>query len=170
MTLQQYGGLSFESPPGWIDKPILTFTAPGRVDTNLVATRETRSPGETIVTHARRQLLQLATRLPDFEVLETEDLEVAGRPATCSRYRWRGAKGVVEQTLAHVDSPEDDTTVLCFTCTARPESEFRSWVVLRQLLATARFDAGRAAPIDSGFFDIDDLPRVPVPGGHGRTR
>jgi hypothetical protein len=168
MTLHEYGGLSFELPTVWVEKTTLAFAAPGPTaarETNLRVTREKAHALDTVITFARRQLLHLAARVPQFELLEAEDFAIAGCRGTRSRVRWKGPKGVVEQAVAHIMSPEDESTILTFTCTSRPDSEFRSWTVLEALLATVRVGKERTPPADSGFFDIEHLPRAPMPAG-----
>jgi hypothetical protein len=172
MTYRDCGGRSFEPPWGWSDKTVFAWTAPpdasGSV-TNLTATRESRKPGETVFTLARRQLLQLSTRLSEFELLDVEDFEIDQCRATRSLFRWKNEKGPVEQAVAHLESLGDESTVLTITCTSRPNSEWPAREVLRHVLATARVDRGRPSkvpPANSGFFDINDLPSVPMPRGY----
>ena len=184
MTRCQYKGLTFESPPGWVDKTILALVAPSSdpesPGANLIVTRETRRAGESVATYAHRQIVQLAARLPQFEMLESSDSQVDGRSATRSRFRWKSAKGTLVQAMAHVESPEHGNGVLILTCTSSgKEADLPPWTLLEHMLSTARWEKSmpnEATPPPSSpassrksFFTMDDIPCVPMPRASGAT-
>ena len=144
MTQVAYAPFSFEAPAGWRAHTIAAFFAPPRaggeagIVPNIVVTREVRRAGESLAAHVKRQLLALAGALQGFEMRESEDIVVAGRPALLTRSVWRAQGCVVEQTVVHLEPEREDETVTTVTCTASVQAVERLWPVFERLVASLR--------------------------------
>src|ERR1700722_14093732 len=104
MARREEPGLSLEAPADWMDRTLITYTAPaapGETTTpTLVVARDVIKESETLQTYTDRHLLQLASELPDFELSNSGNRTIGegNYPAIYLRFRWRPPAGVIEQT------------------------------------------------------------------------
>jgi hypothetical protein len=140
MTWVPYHPFTFEAPPGWEDRTVAAFFGqpqPGDVIApNVVVTREPRRDGDRLRTHVQRQLLILAGALEGFDVLESEEIVVAGRVALQTRCMWSAQNATIEQTMVHLEPAEEDTTVMTVTCTSSLEAASAVWPVFERVVAS----------------------------------
>lgn len=139
--------ISFEAPESWEDKTIVAFAAPaqpGKFSPNVVMTKDTLKPGESLRSYADRQIMELARRLEGFDLIESGDRVLAGLNALEYRFSWTSEHAELHQHTVMV-APSD--RVLTFTGTATHEEEARLDEAMEELLATVKFPS-QAAPYD----------------------
>lgn len=116
--------IKFDVPRDWQDRTIVAYAAPLRPDqettANLVMTRQPLRDDDTFESYVDRHLDQVAERMDAFEVLDSEERELGGRPAVSLRVYTRSASGSFEQWLTLIELPE--RVVASFTMTA-PEQD-----------------------------------------------
>jgi hypothetical protein len=155
MPHHTYGSLSFQPPPAWRDRTLVTFVAPeaaGPGRPNIVVTGDARLPGETLHALVHRRTNEEA-KLPGFTVIEVRQTEVGGRAAVRTRFHARRGALVIDCIVVYVDPPSgsDVITITC-SCAAGPA---RGWItVLDAMLASVTFDASAAA----GDSDSEPVP------------
>ena len=150
MARQLHKALSFDIPEGWEDRTLTAFAAPVRpgktAQPNVVITQEALPGGQSLRTYATRQLTTLAKGLPEFELEETRDANIAGHPAIDVRFTWQGDKGPLVQRqlmLAHRD------------------------VVYNITLSTPRADAAAMASLFDGIVTSLSIPGASIaPAAH----
>lgn len=148
MAHVQYAPYVFEAPEGWEDRTIAVFFAPAQpgevIVPNVVVTREPRRDGDRLRTHVQRQLLVLAAALEGFDLLESEDIVVAGRHAMQTRCVWTAQSSTIEQSMVHLEPGDDETSVMTVTCTSSLDAAASTWPVFERLVASLQPAAQRA--------------------------
>ena len=143
-----YAPYLFEAPEGWEDRTIAAFFAPAQpgevIAPNVVVTREPRRDGDRLRTHVQRQLLVLAAALEGFDILESEEIVVAGRHAMQTRVLWTAQNATIEQTMVHLDPADGDTSVMTVTCTSSLDAAASIWPVFERLVASLQPAAQRS--------------------------
>ena len=178
MPRHQDKDVSFEAPADWADRTFVAFTAPPEAAANkdsapnIVMTREPMRPGDTLRTHADRQLLELGKQLKDFDLLESRETELSGQPAIVLRYLWVSHIGALEQSMTLVARPtETGNAVTTFTTTTTPQDAARARPFFTQILQTVRFEGNGAPPPKASpptpTSPQDQPPLVPMPGFRG---
>jgi hypothetical protein len=179
MPRHQDKDVSFEAPAEWADRTFVAFTAPPEAAANkesapnIVMTREPMRPGDTLRTHADRQLLELGKQLKDFDLLESRETELAGQAAIVLRYAWVSHFGALEQSMTLVVRPgESGHSVTTFTTTTTPQDAGRARPLFTQILETVRFESNGAPPPKASSPTTpttpqDQPPLVPMPGFRG---
>ena len=99
--------VSFDVPRDWDDKTIVAFAAPieagKEVTSNVVLTRDNLGTSDSIANYSDKQIVEMAKRLPGFELEHRKDVQVGDVPAVEMRYSWKGAHGLtVEQRVVMV--------------------------------------------------------------------
>jgi hypothetical protein len=113
--------VSFEIPEGWVPCGTLLAREPGAC-ASISAEREPLR-GNTLRAHADWRLAECARRLTGFDLLESREATLGGRPAVYMRFAWLANFGPVEEMLTmtlleRVD--EADTAIMTVsTCTRR---------------------------------------------------
>jgi hypothetical protein len=140
MAYVKYARYVFEPPAGWQDRTVAAFFAPPApgeaIAPNVVITSEPRRDGDKLATHVQRQLLMLAAALEGFDVLESEEVTVAGRRALQTRCVWKVEQTTIEQTMVHLEPDREDATVTTLTCTSTVEAATGIWPIFERLVAT----------------------------------
>ncbi len=139
--------LSFEAPAEWIDTTVAFFHGPAAPAgtppaSSITVMREPLRAADTLRTHADRKLVQLGKDLARFELLESTDVELAGRPAVLLRFRF-GPDGRerIEQTMVLVDPLDDPERVVVVVSTAAVlERVDETRVAFATTLRSLRFD------------------------------
>ena len=108
----RYGcaGVSFALPSEWEDATTFVARAPGADPSAplvLKVARERMGPSDSLWTHAGQVMAKLAKEIPGYELQESGDLEVAGRPGVAFRFRFTTDAGTCDQYLVLLD-PRDD--------------------------------------------------------------
>jgi hypothetical protein len=187
MPRHQDKDLSFETPDGWVDRTIVAYASPtdeqGReAAPNFVMTREQMREGDSLRSHADRQLLELGRHLKDFDLLESKETQLGGQPAIFLRYTWMGHFGRLLQTVTIVERqhPERGRVAASFTTTAKSDEALRTNAIFNEILKSVKFDGGDGAPPppprssgpeSGGRGSIDaGAPVVPMPGFRGGRR
>src|SRR5262249_44194265 len=143
---------------------------------NLVMTREALREGDSLRTHADRQLLDLVRQLPKFELMESGETTVAGRPAIFARFAWAGRLGAIEQSMTHIEQESlAGTIVVTFTSIASAENARKLTPLFRSVLDSVRFDAAAKAPAPIAKSaptapPAGTIPLVPMPGRRAASR
>jgi hypothetical protein len=147
--------VSFESPPEWANRTIVGHAAPAlendarAIVPNFVMTRQAMREGESLRTHADREIFQLGRRLEGFELLESSDTILAGSTAVHFRYRWVSHVGPLEQSLTVVErAANGERFTMLFTTTTTVADAPVARPVLSRIFQTIRFgeDVGRTSP------------------------
>jgi hypothetical protein len=184
MNQYHHREISFAAPQGWVDRSMVAFSAPKLKDepptgTNIVMSREPLPPGDTLRTHADRQLLAMGRTLEDFQIVESRELQVGGHNAILFRFRWRSVVAVLEQSMVLVESGTvPESCVTTFTSTARDQEAAEMRTVFAETLETVRFGATpppedfSAPPSSHASEDpisiMIEVPDVPMPGSRRR--
>ena len=175
-------GVSFELPPDWSDRTIVAFQAPPSPERsqapNIVVTKEPMRQGDTLRVHADRQMLELGRVLSEFDLLESRETELGGRPAIYVRFAWLSAEGPIEQSFTMVERQEDvGRAVTTFTTSAPRDQAEAARLVFGRVLASVEFDAPApeprgSAPPSSGIAPKPDspVPDIPMPGFRSARR
>lgn len=183
MPRHQDKDASFETPQNWVDKTIVAYAAPSEKPRdpapNFVMTREAIREGDSLRSHADRQLLELGRHLKDFDLLESKETQLGGQPAVFLRYTWMGHYGRLEQTVSIVERfMEQGRMATAFTTTAPAQDAAKARPLFDEMLRTVRFDgpqgppgAPQPPPPASGRPMPDaGAPVVPMPGYRGGRR
>jgi hypothetical protein len=185
MPRHQDKDTSFEIPKDWVDKTIVAFAAPTEkardAAPNFVMAREVIREGDSLRSHADRQLLDLGRHLKDFDLLESKETVCGGQPAVFLRYTWMGHFGRLEQTVTIVERfMEQGRMATSFTTTAPAEDASKTRPVFDELIRTIKFDGAQGPPTGGGApppmsgrsSQVPDpaAPVVPMPGYRGGRR
>jgi hypothetical protein len=139
----------------------------GAQPANIVVTRERREPGVTFQAYTMRCMLILS-RMPDFKLLETGVLEVAGRDALRVHFVSTSERGALEQVIVYVDTPDD--MALSITCTAAAAEE-RPWMpVLESLVASGRLAHASPEALANAMTSRAPKSPPPAPSSSGLDR
>jgi hypothetical protein len=132
--------ISFDVPRHWDDRTLVAFAAPPHpsqaVAPNVVMTRDTLGPTETLRAYADKQLAELAKRLDGFELGGREVTTLGGRPAVVLRFGSKGPNGPIVQRLAVVEGPRRG--VWCLTLSASKADAEQSDPLFDRILSTVR--------------------------------
>jgi hypothetical protein len=133
--------ITFDVPRHWEDRTLVAFAATPvsgqAVAPNLVMTRDTLGPSDTLQSYADRQLAELAKRLDAFELDGREETTLGGRPAVVIRFRSKASSGELEQRLAIAEGIR--RTVYCFTLTTSRADSDQMNPLFDRILSTVRF-------------------------------
>lgn len=158
--------VAFEAPKNWDDKTIVAFAAPatpGKFSANVVMTKDTLKPGESLRSYADRQIMELARRLEGFDLIESGERTVAGLPALEYRFSWTSEHAELHQHTVMFAPSEQ---VLTFTGTATHDDEATLDDAMEQLLATVTLP-GQTGYSPSGSGGGWPPPAPPATGGGG---
>lgn len=101
MARHTHKDLSFEVPDHWQDQTVVAYGSPpvkGKpAQPNVVITRDKLQDGQSIRTYSTKQVASIANSLPEFELEESRDINVAGLPAVEVRFTWEGEAGLLAQ-------------------------------------------------------------------------
>jgi hypothetical protein len=185
MTRFNDWGVALALPPDWRDRTIVAFQAPAGADDggrsqktaapNIVITKERIRDGDTLRIHADRQLLDLSKVLSEFDILESREAQLGGRPAIYMRFAWRSPQGPMEQSLTMVERDTDGRRAVTTFTTSTPRDQAEAArMVFEGILASVEFDELVPAPQhvgptprSSGIAPKPDslqMPRIPMPG------
>jgi hypothetical protein len=185
MPRHQDKDASFETPQTWVDRTIVAYAAPIENDRdaapNFVMTRNAIREGDTLRSHADRQLLDLGRHLKDFDLLESKETMLGGQPAIFMRYTWMGHYGRLEQSVTLVERfLEQGRTATAFTTTAPAQDAAKTRPLFDEMLKSVRFDGqpgpspggGGGGPLSGRPSQLPDptAPVVPMPGYRGGRR
>lgn len=135
--------VTFDVPRHWDDKTLVAFSAPARpgqaTAPNLVMTRDTLGPGDTLVDYAERQLSEMAKRLQEFELVSRSERSLGGQPALEMHFEWLGQAGPLEQRL--VIALGRRRQLYCFTVTSAKADGEQQGPLFERILSTVRFPA-----------------------------
>ncbi len=131
----------FDVPRHWEDRTLVAFAAPPRpgqsTAPNVVMTRDTLGPEETIQSYADKQLAELSKRLEGFELDERKELSFGGQPGVELRFSWIGSAGKLEQRLAMALGRK--RTVYCFNATMAKADADQMNPLVDRIMSTIRF-------------------------------
>jgi hypothetical protein len=93
VTRLRQKSFGFDSPPAWAASTLAIFYPPpavgaGPLAPRIAVTEEPLAPGVSLLTHVNRKLISLSKEYPDLEVLPSQDVTIAGRPAMELRFRF----------------------------------------------------------------------------------
>jgi hypothetical protein len=128
----------FELPKGWGLNGVLV--APGGARgfaTNLVMTRGTLGPAETLEGYVDRQIAEMAKTTKKFLLRGRADVIVAGLPAVAVRCAWHGVEGPVEQEITMLVR---SGAPILFTATVPKNQADKTLPILRAVLSVVSFD------------------------------
>ncbi|NUQ77981.1 MAG: DUF1795 domain-containing protein [Polyangiaceae bacterium] len=133
--------ISFDVPRHWEDRTMVAFSAPPRpgqaTAPNLVMTRDSLGPGESLDGYADRQISELSKRLQEFELLGRRERTLGGQPAEELHFEWLGQSGVLEQRL--VIAMGRRRQLYCLTATAAKADAEQLEPLYERILSTVRF-------------------------------
>lgn len=92
--------IAFEAPADWEDRTIVAFaapTVPGKFSPNVVLTKDTLKPGETLRAYSDKQIMELARRLEGFDLIESGDCTIAGTHGMEYRFSWKSEHAELQQ-------------------------------------------------------------------------
>jgi hypothetical protein len=154
--------IAFEAPDDWEDKTIVAFSAPpqpGKFSPNVVMTKDTLKSSETLRSYADRQIMELARRLEGFELVESGDRDVGGRPAMEYRFTWKSEHAELHQ---HSVILAVGTQILSFTGTAIHDDEGALEEAMQRVLGSVKYPAAMPGYSPTGGAP----PPAPVGGGY----
>jgi hypothetical protein len=158
---------SFEVPQEWHDGSIVVFHGPD--DVSVVVTQEPVPEGETLRRQADRELIQLGKSLREFDLLESHDTELGGRPAIHMRFTWVSARGTLEQSMTLVHNEREGACVATVFATAVPQDKAAAMrPIFEHLLESVAFDEpapppSRSTPTAGVAVEPPPLD-IPIPG------
>ena len=182
MPRHQDKDASFETPQTWVDRTIVAYAAPTESEReaapNFVMTRTAIREGDTLRSHADRQLLELGRHLKDFDLLESKEMVLGGQPAVYMRYTWMGHYGRLEQSVTTVERMLEQRMATAFTTTAPADVAAQTRPIFDDMLRSVRFEAPQGPvggpPPMSGRPSLPPeepgAPVVPMPGYRGGRR
>jgi hypothetical protein len=167
---------SFEPPPDWIESSVVRFhpppSPPGAPPVpSITVEQEPLTPGSTLQLHAHRYVVRLSRTAPGFELLNTEDMTIGGRPAMLLRFRFLPspeAQWTMEQTTALV--AVDKATVAIVSIASPSESAQSNMPFFANVLRSMRFGEPISTPPPSPRASRPplEMPYTPMPGAHRR--
>jgi hypothetical protein len=141
MSRYESRDVTFDVPRHWDDRTLVAFAAPAKpgqaTAPNVVMTRDTLGPEETIQSYADKQLAELSKRLEGFELDERKELTFGGQPGVEFRFTWQGSAGKLEQRLAMAIGRR--RTVFCFNATMAKADADQMNPLFDRILSTIRF-------------------------------
>jgi hypothetical protein len=162
---------SFDVPSDWRDGSIVVFQSPD--DVSIVVTREPMAEGQTLRRLADQELVQLGKNLRDFDLLQSHDSELGGRPAIHIRFTWVNALGSVEHSMTIVETERQaQRSAIVFTTGVPKDRAAEVRPVLERILESVTFDepapsTSQMAPrlevagdLSSAFVPIPGVPRA----------
>jgi hypothetical protein len=160
---------SFDVPSDWRDGSVVAFHSPAGA--TLVVTRDPIRPGQTLRQYADQELLKLGKNLTDFDLFESGETEVGGRPAIHMRWAWLSPEGEVEQSITMVEQEKDGKRVAMTFTTGVPRDDAEAARPFFQgILDSVTFDnpvpaAPRSAPASAPSpVDPSEPLHIPMPG------
>jgi hypothetical protein len=96
MARYQAADVSFDVPTDWQDKTVVAFAAPskpGVLAPNVVLTRDTMKPDETLDAYGDRMIVDLVKNLAGFRLLAKEPRDVGVVRGIEIRFSWTGSSG-----------------------------------------------------------------------------
>lgn len=134
------GKVSFEIPAGWEDRSIISFAMkadPKRPFTpNVVMTRDSGEPNDTLSSYANRQLTGLAKKLDGMNLIDRIESTIGGRNAITIHFTWKGTVGEIEQRLVIVKTGRVFTQ---FTTTCAQEDARATAPAFERVIASVVF-------------------------------
>lgn len=101
MPVHVSNDLQLAYPSDWTDRSMTAFAAPVggefKVLPNFVITRDSAGEARAAAEYADRTLVELARRLPDFQLLRRAETTVQQHPGLDMLFTWAGADGVLQQ-------------------------------------------------------------------------
>jgi hypothetical protein len=141
MSRYESRDVSFDVPRHWDDRTLVAFAAPAKpgqaTAPNVVLTRDTLGPEETIQSYADKQLAELSKRLEGFGLDERKELTFGGQPGVELRFSWQGSAGKLEQRLAMAVGKR--RTVFCFNATMAKADADQMNPLFDRIMSTIRF-------------------------------
>jgi hypothetical protein len=143
--------VSFDPPPGWSQRTIVTFVAPG-VSSNppsIIIVREELPEGETVLQFQLRQIAELGVK-----VKEARYVGLHGRRALQVIYEWPVADTTFVQTRTFVHTSETSRAVTHITTTCTREDAARMQPLFDLALRSMRVGDARGereATVVDGF-------------------
>ena len=117
MAVRGIGNLEFELPEGWEDRSVVVLALPeskGGQGASIVITRERADVG--LVAFADSQLVELAKKLPKFELLRRDERDFRGTVAIDLRFSWLNSNKKMNQRVLFAAA--SGRSVLCIALTA----------------------------------------------------
>jgi hypothetical protein len=118
MARQSFGGLTFERPSQWKERPALAYDVPGlsfgEASSKLLVTTEAREPSDTLVGHVRRHAERMGRELHTTSI-DVACVLVGEQPGVRLRVERDGEHGPVVETRAYLANPMTIDEVLVFT-------------------------------------------------------
>ena len=141
MARYEHSDVTFDVPRDWNDRSVVAFAEPSkagqRTAANVVLSRDTLPKGETLMSYADKQLVELAKGMNGFDLRKREQKKLGGRDAIELRFGWVGGNGPIEQRLTMVAGPKDK--VLTFTTTVTRSEAGKFDAVFDRILASVKF-------------------------------
>lgn len=141
MSRYESRDVTFDVPRHWEDRTLVAFAAPAKpgqaTAPNMVMTRDSLGPEETIQSYADKQLAELSKRLEGFELDERKEQTYGGQPGVELRFTWQGSSGKLEQRLAMVVGKR--RTVCCFNATMSKADAEQMNPLFDRIMSTIRF-------------------------------
>jgi hypothetical protein len=137
--------VSFYVPDGWQDRTITAFSAPLKpkqtVTPNIVLTRDSVSEKEPSSTYADKQLVELAKRLEQIDLLSRRDVIIGGFKAVELLFTWHSSNGTLKQQQVFVSTGKG--AVLNFVTTALASDFDEVEPAFQAVLKSIRFEVVR---------------------------
>ncbi len=135
-----------EVPTGWKDLSINTFLlpqGPQGAALSLTVTRDYDSPSLDLTSYTDQQLILAAKKLPHYQYVSRQGVQVSGQVAIQAEYTWRTPEGVeVHQRQAVV---KVGPMFLVFTFTSMPNDLQRVDMLWQQTLGAVQITARNLA-------------------------
>lgn len=97
----QLQDIIFQVPDQWQNRSIIAFAAPlepgQSVAPNVVLTRDLVAPGQTFRSYADSQMVELAKRLDQFNLINRQETQLHNVPAVSLLFSWHGQPGIFMQ-------------------------------------------------------------------------
>jgi hypothetical protein len=148
MARHPAGIVSLEAPQDWTAAATARFYAPPpqaqterpQASSSFHVSREPATEGQSVDERARRAMLQIArSSSSTFELVESRETTVGGRPAVLKHFRF-GLRPRIDQILVMVDPGTDpDRQVTVFAFTATGESARQDAAAFERMLQSVRF-------------------------------
>jgi hypothetical protein len=141
MSRYESRDVTFDVPRHWDDRTLVAFAAPAKpgqaTAPNVVMTRDTLGPEETIQSYADKQLAELSKRLEGFELEERKEQTFGGQPGVELHFTWQGSAGKLEQRLAMAVGKR--RTVFCFNATMAKADAEQMNPLFDRIMSTIKF-------------------------------
>jgi hypothetical protein len=141
MSRYESRDVTFDVPRHWEDRTLVAFAAPAKpgqtTAPNMVMTRDTLGPEETIESYADKQLTELSKRLEGFELDDRKQQTYGGQEGVELRFTWQGSAGKLEQRLVMVVGRR--RSVCCFNATMAKADAEQMNPLFDRVMSTIRF-------------------------------